>query len=594
MGLYKRVGRWWPAESRLGTDSITLQTPRTYIREVVLENFMSHEYSRISFSRGLNIITGPNGAGKSSILLAISVALGQSYTERGHRLSDLIRRGQEAARVAVVFDNRMVDGERPIPQINSDNITITRFIKKNGDYWHYINNRYKPKAEVEHFLYKIGINPDNLLIVMHQNMIEQFVGRDSREKLYLIEEAVGARRLREKIIEAETRLSSLSAEENVIRKTLEEARSAVEFWRSEYQKLSIFRELEKRKSDLEIEYAWALVNEAVKSKSKLLEKIAELTETIGRLEKEVAGERIEVSLSTERVFASFKQGDEDGLRRVVERLVRHARNLGSLEERVRIYNSRVDDLKQELTQIEREITRRLEEAIKRGPEIKTFKKPQELNEEIKQVALQIAGLGKISEESEDMYLLAESKFREAEMRANQLKENVKKALEEVEFRKETWRSFLRSLIDEVEPQYRRILSLVGGAGRIELRNLDDISKASIEIFVGFRGVEPSLLNEHTQSGGERIVATLAFLLALQRHVKSPFRAVDEFDVHLDPLNRERMINILTKAASEDKNRQYILITPGRVPFTEEMNVIVVQNVQGRSLTTETAKAIADG
>ena len=263
---------------------------KTYIREVVLENFMSHEYSRISFSRGLNIIVGPNGSGKSSILLAISVALGQSYTERGQRLSDLIRRGADAARVSVTFDNRPVNGVRPIPSVNSDNITITRFMKKSGDYWHYINNRFKPKAEVEHFLARMGINPDNLLIVMHQNMIEQFVGRDSREKLSMIEEAVGARGLREKILEAETKLSSLSAEEAVLRKTLEEARSAVEFWRSEYQKLTIYRDLVRRRGELEKEYAWSLVNEARRSVSRVEEKIGELEEKMVELEGRVGDE----------------------------------------------------------------------------------------------------------------------------------------------------------------------------------------------------------------------------------------------------------------------------------------------------------------
>ncbi|MEM4353022.1 MAG: hypothetical protein QXV68_05335, partial [Candidatus Caldarchaeum sp.] len=125
---------------------------------------------------------------------------------------------------------------------------------------------------------------------------------------------------------------------------------------------------------------------------------------------------------------------------------------------------------------------------------------------------------------------------------------------------------------------------------IELRYLNDIDKASVEIYVGFRGVEPTLLNAHTQSGGERIVATMAFLLALQKHIKSPFRAVDEFDVHLDPLNRERIINILTATAGRDGEAQYIIITPGRLPYSGDMNVILVQNVRGRS-TVSVAEAV---
>ncbi|MEM2972921.1 MAG: AAA family ATPase, partial [Candidatus Caldarchaeum sp.] len=217
--------------------------PRPYIREVILENFMSHEYSRIQLTNGLNVIVGPNGAGKSSILLAISVALGQSYTERGQRLSDLIRRGMEAARVVVVLDNKPVDGRRPIPSIQSDSVSIARFLKKNGEYWHYVNNKFRTKAEVENLLARVGINPDNILIIMHQNMIEQFVSRDSVEKLAMIEEAVGASGLRERIKEAEQKLTALLAEETVLRKTLEDAGAAVDFWREEYKKLTLIREL---------------------------------------------------------------------------------------------------------------------------------------------------------------------------------------------------------------------------------------------------------------------------------------------------------------------------------------------------------------
>ncbi|MEM1775379.1 MAG: hypothetical protein QW079_00395, partial [Nitrososphaerota archaeon] len=107
-------------------------------------------------------------------------------------------------------------------------------------------------------------------------------------------------------------------------------------------------------------------------------------------------------------------------------------------------------------------------------------------------------------------------------------------------------------------------------------------KASIELYVGFRGAEPALLDAHTHSGGERIVATLAFLLALQNYIKSPLRAVDEFDVHLDPLNRERMVKLLLGAARSSPDSQYILITPGKIVVEEGVNIILVQNISGRS------------
>jgi DNA repair exonuclease SbcCD ATPase subunit len=81
---------------------------------------MSYAYARIPLNLGLNIICGPNGAGKSSILLAISVALGQAYTERGRKFSDMIRYGEDTARVTLTFDNKVKGGTRPIPSFNTD------------------------------------------------------------------------------------------------------------------------------------------------------------------------------------------------------------------------------------------------------------------------------------------------------------------------------------------------------------------------------------------------------------------------------------------------------------------------------------------
>jgi structural maintenance of chromosomes protein 5 len=95
------------------------------IKEIILENFMSYEYARIPLREGLNLVVGPNGAGKSSILLAISVAFGQAYTERSRKLSDLIRRGKDIARVSLIFDNRERRGARPIPYSKSDTFART-------------------------------------------------------------------------------------------------------------------------------------------------------------------------------------------------------------------------------------------------------------------------------------------------------------------------------------------------------------------------------------------------------------------------------------------------------------------------------------
>ena len=96
------------------------------------------------------------------------------------------------------------------------------------------------------------------------------------------------------------------------------------------------------------------------------------------------------------------------------------------------------------------------------------------------------------------------------------------------------------------------------------------------------------LNAHTQSGGERSTATMTFLLALQQHVKSPFRAVDEYDIHMDPRNREIIADLLVSSV-KGTNAQYLAITPSQLSFTgNDIHVITVQNIEGKSIVKEVA------
>ncbi len=583
------MGRMASDEKSAGALEEASKPTGTYIREVILENFMSHEYSRVTLSPGLNVITGPNGAGKSSILLGIAVALGQTYTDRAGKLSDLIRRGEKAARLTVVFDNMEVDGKRPIPWLQSDQLVITRYLKRTGEYWHYVNNRLKTKAEVDHLLRRLGINPNNMLIIMHQNMIEEFASKNNIEKLRMVEDAVGASQFRQRIVEAEARLRDIEAQEKSLKRALEEARAAVEYWKEQYEKLMTKRRLEEEKRRLELEYAWALVSEAEASANKLRERIEALMLEEKKLLGEIEYHEGEVERIRRKLLDlvdAIKRGglvNLEGFGRDLDILLEEKGLAEVAKYKLQENRSEQRRLGYELNRIEKDLAEKLRNASALGERVKSSRKPSEILEDIRAIGLQIASLGEVFEEAEDMYLVADARYRETEQRSMELEENLKKAMEELEYRKELWRRFLRELVKDVEPKFNSILSIVDGRGSIVLRNLEDPEKASIELHVGFRGAEPVILDAQTHSGGERIVGTLAFLLALQRYIKSPFRAVDEFDVHLDPLNRERMIKLLMNVAEQEPRSQYIIITPGKIPVKEGVNVILVQNVGGKSM-----------
>lgn len=70
----------------------------------------------------------------------------------------------------------------------------------------------------------------------------------------------------------------------------------------------------------------------------------------------------------------------------------------------------------------------------------------------------------------------------------------------------------------------------------------DFDKWGINIMVKFRETEQlQQLTATRQSGGERSVSTVLYLMSLQNLAKSPFRVVDEINQGMDPRN-ERMIH----------------------------------------------------
>lgn len=98
----------------------------------------------------------------------------------------------------------------------------------------------------------------------------------------------------------------------------------------------------------------------------------------------------------------------------------------------------------------------------------------------------------------------------------------------------------------------------------------DFSHWALHILVKFRSTEPlSLLDSHRQSGGERAVSTIFYLMALQSLSRAPFRVVDEINQGMDPRNERmvhgRMVDVACGEDGEDGEDagggQYFLITP---------------------------------
>jgi chromosome segregation protein len=644
------------------------------IQEVILENFMSYEYARVPFKHGVNVICGPNGSGKSSLLLAISVALGQSYTERSKKLSDLIRWGRDQARITLVLDNIKKGNKRPVPKFNKDQIFLTRVLRKDGQYWFELENRAATKQDVERLLSKLGVDPDNMLIIMHQNMVEQFTVLSQQEKLQMVETAVGLGPYRENVLQAQKKLTRILSQEESVSKLLESAEQTLNYWREQYDRYQEKKQLLTKRRFLERELAWSeaarreeiakaleadrkrekdvlnqieeetkTVEEQLHTQQNELEKLRENWKTLfdERLsfERGKAGCESTISLCEqllkemtklenphpqltqlihEQSSAQFTLLKSENLKELIQNSSQQLSKLSdeigknqsetknldeetekvedqSIENRIKLalLQYRRENITTNLEKLENEqkiAKAHLNEAIAKaeqtGPRIAVVKSVGEILDEIRVTDGHLAALSGVSEDIERMYESYSKLYLELKEKAQVVVENREKTLEEVKTRMQAWRTVIQSLLDRVNLEYQKILAQAQAVGGVNLVNGHDMEAAGLEILVGFKGGKPVALDAYTQSGGERTTATMSFLLALQRHVRSPFRAVDEYDIHMDPKNREIIARMLISTV-KDANAQYIVITPSQVTFArEEANIITVQNIEGKSIIRE--------
>jgi chromosome segregation protein len=641
------------------------------IQEVILENFMSYEYARVPFKSGVNVICGPNGSGKSSLLLATSVALGQTYTERSKKLSDLIRWGKDQARVTLILDNTKRGKNRPVQKYNKDQIFLTRVLRKDGKYWFELENRAANKNDVDRLLSRLGVDPNNILIIMHQNMVEQFTVLSPQEKLRMVEAAVGLEPYRENVVQAEKKLTHILSQEDSIGKLLETAEQTLNYWREQYDRYQEKKQLQTKRRFCERELAWAEVArregtvkelEADRKKEQdVLNQIEEETKTEkGHLQtyqnelekfknsrKELFEERLSLEreksrnetmaslcdemlketamlekaqLREESSSPQFKLLQSRNLKETIQSCNEQAPKLNveidgnqskakALEEEFEKTGNQVLDsriglallqyrrenasasiqaLEKELKNAKAHLNEAANKAEQTGPRIAVIRDVSEILDEIRVTEGHLAALSDVSEDIERMYESYSKLYLELKEKAQLVAENREKALEEVKTRMQAWREVIRSLLDRVSLEYQKILAQAQALGEVRLANEHGIEAAGLEILVGFKGGKPVPLDAYTQSGGERTTAIMSFLLALQQHVRSPFRAVDEYDVHMDPKNREVIAQMLISTV-HDANSQYIVITPSQITFAkEEVNIITVQNVEGKSIIREVA------
>lgn len=164
--------------------------------------------------------------------------------------------------------------------------------------------------------------------------------------------------------------------------------------------------------------------------------------------------------------------------------------------------------------------------------------------------------GSLNTKAPETYIEISDGYRSMSARKNELEEernSIVKFIEEVDKNKR--QTFLESY-DKVDKDIREVFNkMTGGNAWLEIQNEDDIFASGLSFLVQFPNKQK---RESTSiSGGEKTLAAITFLLALQTLKPSPFYLLDEVDAHLDALNTERLSKILEERS---KGSQIIMVS----------------------------------
>ena len=154
------------------------------------------------------------------------------------------------------------------------------------------------------------------------------------------------------------------------------------------------------------------------------------------------------------------------------------------------------------------------------------------------------------------YIEVSEGYRSMSTRKNELQEernSIVKFIEEIE--KDKRQTFLNAF-DTVDKEIRNAFSkMTGGNAWLEIQNEDDIFSSGLSYMIQFPN-KPK--RESTSiSGGEKTLAAIVFVLALQKLKPSPFYLFDEVDAHLDAPNAEKLSKIIEERS---KGSQFLMVS----------------------------------
>ena len=125
------------------------------------------------------------------------------------------------------------------------------------------------------------------------------------------------------------------------------------------------------------------------------------------------------------------------------------------------------------------------------------------------------------------------------------------------------------VFNEVNINFKRIYAQLseGGEAELLLENEEDVFSHGLTVKARPRGKK--ILRLEALSGGEKSIASLAFIFAIQQYDPSPFYVLDEVDMFLDGINAETVSRMIKQNAL---HTQFINVSLRKIVLKEANHI----------------------
>ena len=186
----------------------------------------------------------------------------------------------------------------------------------------------------------------------------------------------------------------------------------------------------------------------------------------------------------------------------------------------------------------------------------------EIETKVRNLERRVSNMGSVNLLAIEQYDEAASRVAQLQADAKALRDRREKLLAIANKLETERRTRLTDVLDRVSANFSRVYRILqpGGAGDLRLENPDDPFSGGLQMWAKPPG-KSNQIELHLLSGGEKSMAALALIFAIQDFEPSPFYYFDEVDQNLDSFNAESIAQ-LCRLRSE--RAQFLMVTLRKV------------------------------